>query len=476
METEFNEWANCPITLSPYEIKDPFIVIEDFFSADSLSGHLKVLQKWRDHVIGGGYFTDVKGNPSSLLFTHELNVKLIEAAMVLKKPFFSEILMQYDFHDLSQIIDERVQWAEYPNSLSEAELLNPFLIIRSFFRQFSLAEYRAHLDEWLTYALSSKPANEFVTTKDLTVVYENLQKLYNVMWVYHNRHRATQSPSREKSNDITDIPPISLYELDSFPEASDREKLSGIVGTIKHKLPSTWAIIYLGEKPGNHNLAYLLVLTADHEQGEATSLGAMLEESCLPAKIHVLVHYATAVLNAINYGDRFFSRAFTCPALYLSGDLLLPKAKLAGKAFNFDLGQANWERWHKQAKEFLRGAEYYLSVDANSAALFSLHQSAECILIAIVRAVLGYRINSHNLLRLLRVTQIFTNDLTLVFDLDSNAGKANFHALKEAYINVRYRDNYEPDAKALEALFPIVSKLVLLAERVHRQFLMSIVL
>ena len=71
---------------------------------------------------------------------------------------------------------------------------------------------------------------------------------------------------------------------------------------------------------------------------------------------------------------------------------------------------------------------------------------------------------------------MFTNDLTLVFDLDSEAGKTNFQVLKEAYINVRYRDTYEPDAKSLEALFPIVSKLVLLAEKVHRQFLMSIVL
>lgn len=168
METEFNEWANCPITLSPNEIKDPFLVIGDFFSADSLTGHLKDLQKWRDHVIGNGYYTDVKGNPSSLLFTHELNVKLIEAGMVLKKPFFSEILMQYDFHDVSRINNEREQWTEYPNNLNEAELLNPFLVIRHFFLHYSLAQYRAHLYEWLTYGLSSKPANEFVNTKDLT--------------------------------------------------------------------------------------------------------------------------------------------------------------------------------------------------------------------------------------------------------------------------------------------------------------------
>jgi HEPN domain-containing protein len=137
-----------------------------------------------------------------------------------------------------------------------------------------------------------------------------------------------------------------------------------------------------------------------------------------------------------------------------------------------DLGEANWERWRKQAKEFLLGAEYYLSVKAYSAALFSLHQCTEDVLIAIIRSVLGYKINSHNLLRLLRVTQFFTNDLTSVFQIDTDQGKKNFTVLKDAYINVRYRDTYSPDSSSLDILYPVVTSLLSTAEEVHTQFLL----
>ena len=63
MRTELNQWVNCPINLSTREIEDPFIVIDDFFSADDLSGHIDYLEKWRDRVIGPGYYIDLKGSP-----------------------------------------------------------------------------------------------------------------------------------------------------------------------------------------------------------------------------------------------------------------------------------------------------------------------------------------------------------------------------------------------------------------------------
>jgi HEPN domain-containing protein len=250
------------------------------------------------------------------------------------------------------------------------------------------------------------------------------------------------------------------------------EMLPNLVSVILNKLSTTYAIYYLGSKPGTHNTAFLLVLTADNEDGEALSLGTMLEESCRPVNAFILVHYASAVVNAINKGDHFFNRALSCPALYISGNMLLPDSDVIKPNTVIDLGEANWERWRKQAKEFLLGAEYYLSVEAYSAALFSLHQCAEDILIAIVRSVLGYKINSHNLLRLLRITQFFTNDLTAVFQIDTEPGKRNFNILKDAYINVRYRDNYSPDSSSLDILYPVVANLLSTAEQVHHQFLL----
>jgi HEPN domain-containing protein len=468
MRTELNQWVNCPLNLSTREIEDPLIVIDDFFSADDLSGHIDYLEKWRDRVIGPGYYIDLKGSPSGVIWRHELNIRLIESvALLLESSNFAllTIIPEIDTNQNNQEV------SYIRTKLNESEIKNPLLVGNAFFQERPVSWYREQLQEWLRYALSKDAAKEFVNSPDLIIVYENLQRLYAAARVLLMVHEALLAESDQQEE--TSVSNVRLYNLDKEALPLHHEMLPNLVSVITHKLPTTYAIYYLGYKPGNFNSAFILVLTADHEQGEALTLGTMLEESCRPSNVVVLVHYASSVINAINKGDHFFSRALSCPALYISGNMLLPNSDVIKSNTFIELGEANWERWRKQAKEFLSGATYYLSVEAHSAALFSLHQCAEDILIAIVRAVLGYKINSHNLLRLLRVTQFFTNDLTAVFQIDTEKGKRNFNILKDAYINVRYRDNYAPDNSSLDILYPIVANLLSTAEQVHDQFLLQ---
>jgi HEPN domain-containing protein len=396
-----------------------------------------------------------------------LNIRLVEGvALLLESSNFALItnIPAIDDHENKQEV------ALARTKLNETEISNPMLVVNDFFQERSVSWYREQLQEWLRYGLSMNAAKEFVNSPELIVVYENLQKLYAAVWVLQIAQETLLAESEEKAE--VSASNVRLYNLDSETLPLHQQMLPNLVSIIINKLPSTYAIYYLGCKPGTHNTAFLLVLTADHEEGEALSLGTMLEESCRPTDAFILVHYASAVVNAIIKGDHFFNRVLSCPALYISGDMLLPNSDVIKPNTVVDLGEANWERWRKQAKEFLLGAEYYLSVEANSAALFSLHQCAEDILIAIVRSVLGYKINSHNLLRLLRVTQFFTNDLTSVFQIDTESGKRNFNTLKDAYINVRYRDSYSPDRSSLDNLYPVVANLLSTAEQVHHQFLL----
>lgn len=467
MNTELNQWANCPINLSTEEIEDPFIVIDDFFSADDLDGHIKYLEKWRNRVINPGYYVDLKGSPSGLLWRHELNLKLVEGvALILESSNFA-LLMDTPAIDTNE---HKQEVALVKTKLNESEINNPVMVLIAFFQERTVGWYREQLQEWLRYGLSMNAAKEFVNSPELIIVYENLQKLYAAVWVLQIAQETLLTESDQKE-DVSALK-VRLYNLEREMLPLHQQTLPNLVSIIINKLPSTYAIYYLGCKPGTHNTAFLLVLTADSEEGEALSLGTMLEESCRPTDAFILVHYASAVVNAIIKGDHFFNRALSCPALYISGNMLLPNSDVIKPNTVVDLGEANWERWRKQAKEFLLGAEYYLSVEAYSAALFSLHQCAEDILIAIVRSVLGYKINSHNLLRLLRVTQFFTNDLTSVFQIDTEAGKRNFNILKDAYINVRYRDSYSPDRSSLDILYPVVTNLLRTAEEIHHQFLL----
>jgi HEPN domain-containing protein len=116
------------------------------------------------------------------------------------------------------------------------------------------------------------------------------------------------------------------------------------------------------------------------------------------------------------------------------------------------------------------GAEFFIGRKAYDAALFCLHQCAESLLTAIIRVVLGYRINNHNLSRLLRLTQLFTNDLANVFSTEQ---MELFKILKGGYIDVRYKDSFKADERTVEMLLPIVKQLKNKTLQVYKAYLLS---
>jgi len=186
-DEQLNRWCFNPVNLSKQEIHDPFMVISDFFSSDDVPGHLRELLTWRNCIIADRYYVDRKGSPSGLLFTHKLNVKLVEAMYLLLQVNWSKIMMITAIHHSGLLSEEKNTWPYFPDMLNEEELLNPFLVIKAFFNDYTLPQYRDFLYEWLEHGLSSNAAAEFIETADLIKVYENLQKLYAAAWLIHQR-------------------------------------------------------------------------------------------------------------------------------------------------------------------------------------------------------------------------------------------------------------------------------------------------
>gem|GEM_PF-5240715 len=94
--------------------------------------------------------------------------------------------------------------------------------------------------------------------------------------------------------------------------------------------------------------------------------------------------------------------------------------------------------------------------------------SSAC-LIAIIRAVAGYNINNHNLLKLLHISQLFTGDLAKIFSLDSQRSKDLFDVLRHGYVNVRYKDRYEPGPQDVQALMPVIKEFMDSVGRLYQQ-------
>ena len=60
------------------EIANPLNVISDFFSDDSLNGHLVRLTQWRDFVLKDDYFPDTKKARLDYYTFYKLNLHLVE--------------------------------------------------------------------------------------------------------------------------------------------------------------------------------------------------------------------------------------------------------------------------------------------------------------------------------------------------------------------------------------------------------------
>lgn len=441
MDKAYNEWDFFALSLKPIEVDNPLLVIKDFFSDDSLAGHLERLKEWRDFVLKEDYYRGMKGSPAGLLHFYKLNIRLVEATHLLKEGSYPDIYQQ----------------------------------ITGFFKAYNLPQYREQLGEWLEYGLSNHAAREFIETIDLVTVYENLEMLYAALWTLHQK---ADTKLNNGSNDtvIHNYPDsyISRYQLNKAIPSIYETLISEIIAKIRHKLPSVQAVIYLGTPTAIGDKIYLLVFTSNDEQRQAQSLASMIEESCREiANVAALVHHASTLFNGINNNNQFFNSALSCPVVYLSGDLLLPARKSFNSGMASEAASFKWQRWQNQGRDFLSGAGYYYEKQAYNAALFSLHQAAECLLTAIIRAVIGYGINNHNLSRLLAITGMFTGDLIEIFELGDIMAKERFELLKHAYTNVRYKDSFEADPTTVEWLMERVTHLAVKVEDIYSAHLNS---
>ncbi len=103
-----------------------------------------------------------------------------------------------------------------------------------------------------------------------------------------------------------------------------------------------------------------------------------------------------------------------------------------------------------------------------------MHQSVESVLKATIQAIIGYRVQMHNLSRLLRLTLLFTDELKAVFKLNTVEGAQLYQLLQDAYSQSRYSGSFDPDGDSVSILSKQVAKLNAVAESVYRQYIKDV--
>jgi HEPN domain-containing protein len=467
-------WEHYPKNLRHYEVENPMSVVVDFFSADSVKGHGKRLKEWRYYVVNDEHYDEKRHGPGTLLFIYDLNLRILEAMYLLLVNYKN---FSYQRKQLTeeQLEEEKEQWEYYPKNLTLKEQLEPYTAVKKVFKKIKPQEYRDQLHEWSHVALYNNADVEALYAGEVITVYENLIKLYSAAWLIRQREGGRLQLKRSKlESSLTETftEPIALRTINPDPTAAEKLALEEIKNLIVKRCPQVQMIIHLGNHPKPFTF-YLLILIADDEKIPEHEISNKIEDNCqYLANVHAIVHKANSAKEALNIGRRFWSTVMEKGfILHQSPELILPELQEITKETLLERAKFNWERWGRQGNEFLRGAELYRADSNFRLAAFLLHQSVESVLKATIQAVIGYRVQMHNLSRLLRLTLLFSDDLKNVFELDTIEGSQIFALLQNSYSQSRYNSTFDPDEESVRMLSKRVSEFYQTGERIYRQFL-----
>ena len=176
------------------EIANPTIVINSFFSSSWLPDHLNTLKEWRNEAAFESDSSPDR-NPVAILYGHELTMKLVEAAWLLKNEKLGKVDINAKKENATArwlLKKERKKLRDYPEHLTVNEMVKPSSVLKKMFKIHNLGDYRKILNIWLYDALSTTFMEESLSKSDVIIVYEQLVKLFEAMWLINERTK-TQS-------------------------------------------------------------------------------------------------------------------------------------------------------------------------------------------------------------------------------------------------------------------------------------------
>ncbi len=192
---------NKIIYLDTEELADPLLVITSFFDVCALPRHLKKLKKWRNNA-AFEVSTEQRVCPVDLLELHELIMRLLETAWVLKERKSVKLnnFKQIQPDLLTSVLkQEKKKLEHYPKNLKYKEIINPLCVLRKIFKDNSLDDYRRILKTWLQDAINDLFMEENLFKYEVIIIYENLVKLCEACWLIHERNTRQSPPELNES-------------------------------------------------------------------------------------------------------------------------------------------------------------------------------------------------------------------------------------------------------------------------------------
>lgn len=117
------------------------------------------------------------------------------------------------------------------------------------------------------------------------------------------------------------------------------------------------------------------------------------------------------------------------------------------------------------ARSFYQASSDCVTDENFKTAMFLLHQSVELSCAELLTWRLGYRSTTHSLRKLFALSENVTSKVTELFPASTAEEEKLFELLQRAYVDVRYKENYEVSPNDVFTLSERVSELLYLVEQ-----------
>lgn len=219
----------------------------------------------------------------------------------------------------------------------------------------------------------------------------------------------------------------------------------------------------------------LLILTTPDEKRPRHELLDLAEcHNTKTEQVNALVHNAASVSEAVDAGSTFFETVCAKGQLLYDDENI--RFKLSAEEHHpakpAHVDEALWGKWFDLARKFLAGASHFAGRGWNDLSAFMLHQAVEHTCIALTRAITGYRPNTHNLARLIRLIHNFAPFTIPVFPRDTREEIYLFNLLSRAYSEARYKESYRITSGEIAILIERVADFQGHAERLYEKRIM----
>jgi HEPN domain-containing protein len=220
----------------------------------------------------------------------------------------------------------------------------------------------------------------------------------------------------------------------------------------------------------NTDYDLLIITKPGIKRREHEILDIVSQHSAPGSRIIAIAHSLCAVNEALEQGRSFFVNIYKQGILvYDSSGIPLVTPSVCDNAEHLADIQAQWDQHFGLAWNFLEGASYYITSGSAALAVFMLHQATEHTCIALIKACLGYRPATHNLNRLLALTENFSEYPSYIFPQVSKEETDLFNTLVRAYSDVRYTETFKVSIEKADALRQRIKDLQEIAVKLYKE-------